>query len=314
MKDFNHKPVMLKECIEKLKIKPDGIYIDGTIGGAGHSAEIYKRLNENGILIGIDQDEVALRVSRKRLTEIEGRATLLLVNSNFRNIKRICLENEIEEVDGILMDLGVSSYQLDEAKRGFSYRKNAQLDMRMDRSKGLNAEIIVNEYTKEDLKGIISKYGEEKWASRIAEFIVDSRQKKRIKTTSELVEIIKAAIPSSARREGPHPAKRTFQALRIAVNDELGALKEAIGDAINLLKPGGRLCIITFHSLEDRIVKNEFKEKADPCKCPKSFPVCVCGMKPEIKVITKKPILPLAEELKQNPRARSAKLRVAEKI
>jgi 16S rRNA (cytosine1402-N4)-methyltransferase len=312
--EFNHKPVLLLECIKYLDIKPDGTYIDCTLGGAGHSVEIFKTLNKNGTLIGIDQDLFAITTSHERLRQTNSQARLILANKNFKLIKSICLENGIHGVDGILADLGVSSHQLDEAERGFSYQKDAPLDMRMDRTSPLNAEIIVNEYTEDQIKGIIRDYGEEKWASRIASFIVKARRDRRISSTAELVDIIKAAIPSSARREGPHPAKRTFQALRIAVNNELGILSQTIDDAVSILKPGGRLCIITFHSLEDRIVKNEFKKKANPCTCPRQFPVCVCGNKPQLKLITGKPVLPSPEELEENPRARSAKLRVAEKV
>ena len=239
---------------------------------------------------------------------------MVLENSNFKFMKEICLQKGIDNVDGILLDLGVSSHQLDEAERGFSYQKDAPLDMRMDRSLQLDAAEIVNKYDEKSIKEIIRDYGEEKWAARIAAFIVKARNEKRIESTSRLVEIIKAAIPSSARREGPHPAKRTFQALRIAVNDELGALKQVIGNAVSILKPGGRLCIITFHSLEDRIVKNEFQKREKPCTCPGDFPVCVCGGKQELKVITRKPVVPTEIEQVENPRARSAKLRVAEKV
>lgn len=312
--EFNHKPVLLEECIENLNIKPDGVYIDCTVGGAGHSVEIFKGLGRDGTLVGIDQDSFAIRSSRERLSRIESQAKFILINDNFRFIKRICKENGIEAADGILADLGVSSHQLDEAERGFSYQKEAPLDMRMDRTSPLNAEVIVNEYGEEEIRDIIRDYGEEKWAARIASFIVNSRKNKRITTTTELVDIIKAAIPSSARREGPHPAKRTFQALRIAVNNELGILSQTVDDAISVLKPGGRLCVITFHSLEDRIVKNEFQKKAKPCTCPREFPVCICGNKPQVDIVTRKPIVPSGRELEDNPRARSAKLRVAEKI
>ncbi|MCX7921314.1 MAG: 16S rRNA (cytosine(1402)-N(4))-methyltransferase RsmH [Clostridia bacterium] len=312
--EFNHKPVLLDECIENLDIKPDGIYVDGTLGGAGHSKEIYKKLNKNGIFIGIDQDAFALKTSGDRLRQIGGQAKIILANTNFKNIKSVCIENEIHRVDGILMDLGVSSHQLDEAERGFSYQKDAPLDMRMDRRIELTAETIVNEYSEEEIKKIIRDYGEEKWSARIAAFIVRERSTKRISTTYDLVEIIKAAIPSAARREGPHPAKRTFQALRIAVNNELGILKQAIDDSVSILNPGGRLCIITFHSLEDRIVKNEFQQKVQPCTCPHSFPVCICGNKKEVEHVTRKPIIPSDRELEENPRARSAKLRVVKKI
>ncbi|AUG58019.1 16S rRNA (cytosine(1402)-N(4))-methyltransferase RsmH [Acetivibrio saccincola] len=312
--EFHHSPVLLKEVIEKLNIKPDGIYIDGTIGGAGHSLEIYKRLNSKGILIGLDQDEFAVKTSEIRLKSAGGQAGIILVNTNFKNIKDVCFENNIQGVDGILLDLGVSSHQLDEGERGFSYKKDAPLDMRMDRRGRLTAKILVNEYSKEQLSEIIQNYGEERWAKRIAEFIVDAREKKPIESTGELVDIIKAAIPKGARREGPHPAKRTFQALRIAVNDELGVLEKAVSDGIELLKPGGRFCIISFHSLEDRIVKNTFYNRAKPCTCPPEFPVCICGKKPLVKIIGKKTIIPSKEEIEKNPRARSSKLRVVEKI
>ena len=290
--EFNHIPVLLDECLEYLDIKPDGIYIDGTIGGAGHSQEIYKRLGPKGTLVGIDQDSFALEISRKRLSEAEGHASIVLVNRNFRYIKEICEENNIRQVGGILLDLGVSSHQLDQPERGFSYQHDAPLDMRMDRSGQLTAEVILNEYPEEKINSILRDYGEEKWASRIAKFIAEARKAKRIKTTFELVEIIKAAIPSSARREGPHPAKRTFQAIRIEVNNELGILKQAIEDSLSVLKNGGRLCIITFHSLEDRIVKNEFSSKVNPCTCPPGFPVCICGKKAEFEYLTRKPVLP----------------------
>lgn len=311
---FNHKPVLLEECIDNLNIKPGGIYVDGTLGGAGHSSEIYRRLGKEGLLVGIDQDAFALETSQERLRAMGGQAGLVLAKGNFRDMKEICREHGIDRVDGILLDLGVSSHQLDEGERGFSYQKDAPLDMRMDRQSKLTAAVIVNEYDEEDIKKIIRDYGEENWASRIAGFIAGARKEKRIETTGQLVEIIKAAIPSPARREGPHPAKRTFQALRIAVNDELGALKQVAGDAVTLLKDGGRLCIITFHSLEDRIVKNEFQSREKPCTCPREFPVCVCGKKPELKVITRKPVLPSDSERDENPRSRSAKLRVAEKV
>ncbi len=312
--EFNHRAVLLDECINLLNIRPDGTYVDGTIGGAGHSGEIYRRLGSRGRLIGIDQDDFALDISKERLKAINGQAQMHFENSNFRNIRDICLGTGITGVDGILLDLGVSSHQLDEAERGFSYRKDAPLDMRMDRSADLNAGEIVNEYDEKKISAIIREYGEEKWAARIAAFIVKARSESRIESTGRLAEIIKAAIPSAARREGPHPAKRTFQALRIAVNDELGALRHAIGEAVSILKPGGRLCIITFHSLEDRIVKNEFHVREDPCICPGDFPVCVCGKKPELKVITRKPVIPSQEELQDNPRSRSAKLRAAERV
>ena len=312
--EFNHKPVLLEECLENLNIRPDGIYIDGTLGGAGHSSEIYRRLGKEGTLVGIDQDAFALEISQERLRTIGGQAGLVFAKGNFRNIGEICRMHGIDKVDGILLDLGVSSHQLDESERGFSYQKDAPLDMRMDRQSKLDAGVIVNEYDEYEIKKIIRDYGEENWAARIAGFIVKARKEQRIESTGQLVEIIKAAIPSAARREGPHPAKRTFQAIRIAVNDELGALKQVVGDAVSVLGEGGRLCIITFHSLEDRIVKNEFQGREKPCTCPREFPVCVCGNKPELKVITRKPIIPSDSELDENPRSRSAKLRVAEKV
>ena len=312
--EFEHKPVLFEECIEYLDIKPDGIYVDGTLGGAGHSSGIYQELNENGMLIGLDQDGFALETSKGRLEAQRGKGSLVFANTNFINIKSVCLENKIEAIDGILLDLGVSSHQLDEAERGFSYNKDAPLDMRMDRRQKFTAENIVNEYSKDEIKKIIREFGEENWASRIAEFIVQKRNEKKIQTTGELVEIIKAAIPSSARREGPHPAKRTFQALRIAVNDELGILSRVIEDGISLLKPGGRFCIITFHSLEDRIVKNEFNKYINPCTCPSSFPICICGKKKSAESVHRKPIIASKDELEANPRSRSAKLRVIKKL
>ncbi len=313
IKEFGHKPVLLKECLEYLNIKSDGVYLDGTLGGAGHSSEILKRLNEDGILIGLDQDYEALTYAKTVLSETGSLAKFILVNKNFMYLKDVCKENDIKAVDGILLDIGVSSYQLDEGERGFSYNKDAKLDMRMDRNTGLTAEMIVNEFSEDELKGIIRNYGEENWAARIAKFIVEVRASKKIETTYELVEIIKKAIPHNARREGPHPAKRTFQAIRIAVNNELEVLKKAIEEGIKILKPGGRFCIITFHSLEDRIVKNAFQAMVNPCTCPKEFPVCICGKKSIAKLITKKPVVADEEELLSNLRSRSAKLRVLEK-
>jgi 16S rRNA (cytosine1402-N4)-methyltransferase len=311
--EFEHKPVLLEECIESLNIDKDGIYIDGTLGGAGHSSEIIKRLDK-GTLIGIDQDQAAIEAAGERLGRLRRDAGLILIHGNFRDMKMLATRHGIEAVDGILLDIGVSSYQLDEADRGFSYQKDAPLDMRMDRSRSLNAADIVNTYDEKDIRRIIRDYGEENWASRIAAFIAEARKEKRIETTGQLAEIIKAAIPAGARREGPHPAKRTFQALRIAVNDELAALEDAIDSAVKLLRPGGRLSIITFHSLEDRIVKTEFQKREKPCTCPPSFPVCVCGKKPELKVLTRKPVLPSEKEVAENPRSRSAKLRTAVKL
>lgn len=312
--EFSHKPVLIDECLIGLAIKPDGTYIDGTLGGAGHSSEIYKCLNEKGTLIGLDQDAFALETSQKRLKDLHGKGGLLFANTNFINMKTVCEAENISSIDGILLDLGVSSHQLDEAERGFSYQQDAPLDMRMDRRQALDAEIIVNKYTQKQLINIISGFGEEKWAVRIVNFIIEAREKERIKTTSQLVNIIKAAIPSSARKEGPHPAKRTFQAIRIAVNDELGILEKTIEDGVSLLKSGGRFAIITFHSLEDRIIKNTFAKMVNPCICPSNFPVCACGKKPLAKHITRKPIVSSEEELEHNPRARSAKLRVIERI
>lgn len=312
--NFSHKPVLLDECIKNLNIKEDGIYVDGTLGGAGHSLEILKRLKKGATLVGIDQDEVALNVARERLMGVRSEACVLTCNTNFENIKQVLYENGIQKVDGILLDIGVSSYQLDEGERGFSYQKNAQLDMRMDKKNDLTAEYIVNEYSEESLRKVISNYGEEKWASRIAKFIVLSRKEKRITTTFDLVDIIKQAIPKACRLEGGHPAKRTFQALRIEVNDELGVLERVIDDAVSVLKPGGRFEVITFHSLEDRIVKTKFVNMKNPCKCPREFPICICGKKPLIDIITRKPIVPTEREICENKRARSAKLRVVEKI
>ncbi|MBU5456196.1 16S rRNA (cytosine(1402)-N(4))-methyltransferase RsmH [Caproiciproducens sp. MSJ-32] len=309
--EFKHVSVLLNECIEGLNIKENGIYVDGTLGGAGHSFEILKRLSDKGLLIGIDQDEDALKAAKKRLQNF---GNVKYVHNNFYNIDSILDELDIEKIDGMLMDLGVSSYQLDEAERGFSYMKDAPLDMRMNRKNSFSAYEVVNDYEEEDLYRIIRDYGEEKFAKRIAKFIVEKRKEKEIETTFELVEIIKAAIPAKARREGPHPAKRTFQAIRIEVNSELSILNKAIEDGVNRLNKGGRMAIITFHSLEDRIVKNKFKELAISCTCPKEFPVCVCGGKAKVKIITRKAIEPSKVEVEENPRSRSAKLRIVEKI
>lgn len=310
--EFKHKSVLLDECIEGLNIKPDGIYVDGTLGGGGHSSEICRRLGENGTLIGIDRDDDALAAAKERLKEFNCKK--IFVKSNYSDVDHVIEELGIEGIDGGLLDLGVSSFQLDNVDRGFSYMHKAPLDMRMDQHEGFSAYDVVNEYSESQLFDIIKKYGEEKWASRIAKFIVKARSEKPIEDTEELVEIIKAAIPAKARREGPHPAKRTFQAIRIEVNDELGQLGKAVENFCRVLNPEGRLCIISFHSLEDRIVKNIFNEKADPCTCPKDFPVCVCGKKPEVVKITRKPIVSSESELDENPRARSAKLRIVEKI
>lgn len=308
--EFKHYSVMLNECIEGLNIKSDGIYVDGTLGGAGHSIEILKRLS-SGKLIGIDQDIEALEYSKRKLSNYNN---VIFVHDNFSNIKSILNELHIEKVDGILLDLGVSSYQLDTPERGFSYMHDARLDMRMNKDNSLTAWDVVNKYSKEELTRIIKEYGEENFASKIADLIIKRRETKTIDTTFELVDIIKDAIPARARREGGHPAKRTFQAIRIEVNKELQILEDAINDCVDVLKSGGRLCIITFHSLEDRIVKNVFKERENPCSCSKDLPFCVCGKKPDLKVINKKPILPTKEELLENSRSKSAKLRIAEKL
>jgi 16S rRNA (cytosine1402-N4)-methyltransferase len=309
-----HVPVLLNECLDLLNIKSNGIYVDGTIGGGGHSEEILKLLGNDGILIGIDKDSFAIEMSEKRLKKIETKAGIILVNNDFRNMEQIFSENKIDRVDGILLDLGVSSFQFDIPNRGFGYKNDALLDMRMDRTQELTAQDIVNNYNESDIARIIKKYGEERWASRIASFVVNERNKKEITSTFELVDIIKAAIPASARRKGSHPAKKTFQALRIAVNQELESLENVIEKAVGFLKKGGRLLIISFHSLEDRIVKNGFQRIVNPCTCPKDFPICICGKKPKAKYITKKPIIPTEKEVKSNPRARSAKLRAIEKI
>lgn len=309
--DFKHVSVLLNECIDGLNIKEDGIYADGTLGGAGHSSEILKNLSKDGLLIGIDQDEDALKAAKNRL---QNYSNVKFVHNNFYNIDSILNELDIEKIDGMMMDLGVSSYQLDEAERGFSYMKDAPLDMRMNRENSLSAYEVVNKYEEEEIYRIIRDYGEEKFARRIAKFIIERREVKPINTTLELVEIIKAAIPAKARREGPHPAKRTFQAIRIEVNSELSILNKAIEDGVNRLNKGGRMAIITFHSLEDRIVKIKFKELATACTCPKEFPICVCGGKAKVKLISRKAIEPSKEEVEENPRSRSAKLRVIEKL
>lgn len=309
--EFKHVSVLLNECIEGLNIREDGIYVDGTLGGAGHTIKILEKLNGKGRLIGIDQDTEAIMVCSERLKNYKN-ATL--VHDNFSNIKKVLSNLNISGVDGILLDLGVSSYQLDTPERGFSYMHDAPLDMRMNEDSDFTAWNIVNEYDKDELVRVIKDYGEERWASRIADFIIRERMKKSIDTTFQLVDVIKAAIPASARRDGPHPAKRTFQAIRIEVNGELDILENAINDCIDCLNPGGRICVITFHSLEDRIVKNVYRKRENPCICPPEFPVCVCGKKPEVKILTRKPILPSVHELEENARSRSAKLRIAEKL
>ncbi len=309
--EFNHVSVLLNEAVDGLNIKENGIYVDGTLGGGGHSSEIVKHI-AGGRLIGIDQDTDAIKAASKRLEEYKDRFTA--VHSNFYNVRGVLDELGIDKADGFLLDLGVSSYQLDEAERGFSYMNDAPLDMRMNRDNEYSAWDVVNKKSEKELNDIIFKYGEEKWAKRIAQFIVSERAEKPIETTFELVEVIKKAVPKGARRDGPHPAKRTFQAIRIEVNSELAILDNTVDDMVASLNTGGRLCIITFHSLEDRIIKNAMKRHENPCTCPPEFPVCVCGKKADGKVITRKPILPSEEELEYNPRARSAKLRILEKI
>ena len=309
--EFHHISVLLNECIDNLNIRPDGIYVDGTMGGGGHSLEIAKRLT-TGRLICTDQDPNAHEAAGKRLAEYKDRITF--VRDNFGNIKSILDSLGIEKIDGMLLDIGVSSHQLDEAERGFSYQQDAPLDMRMNPDRPFSAYDVVNGYDEDELDRVIFTYGEERWARRIAQFIVKEREAKPIETTGELVDIIKKAVPKGARKDGPHPAKRTFQAIRIEVNGELEVLQRAIDDVAARLAVGGRLCIITFHSLEDRIVKEAFRKQENPCICPPQFPVCVCGKKPLCSVITRKPILPSKEELEENPRSRSAKLRVLEGV
>ena len=308
---FEHKSVLLYETVDSLNIKPDGIYVDGTLGGGGHAYEVLKRLGPKGRLIGIDQDADAIQAASGRLKEYGEKVTI--VRSNYRNIKEVLSSLGIEKVDGIYLDLGVSSYQLDTAERGFTYRENAPLDMRMDQRNEKTAADIVNEYSEMELYRIIRDYGEDRFAKNIAKHIVKARQEKRIETTDELVEIIKAAIPARVRAEGGHPAKRTFQAIRIELNHELEVLDESIDTMVDLLNPGGRLSIITFHSLEDRIVKTRSKTCENPCICPPDFPVCVCGRKSRGKVITRKPIVPSGQELEENTRSKSSKLRVFER-
>jgi 16S rRNA (cytosine1402-N4)-methyltransferase len=309
---FHHITVLKEEAVDGLNIRPDGIYVDCTLGGAGHSSLIASRLGEGGRLIAIDQDDIALAHAKEKLAAYKERITL--VKSNFRNVKQVVTDLGLSGVDGVLFDLGVSSPQLDEGERGFSYNADAPLDMRMDRESPVTAYDVVNDWDEEELAKVIWEYGEEKFSRKIARQIVLHRQKEPIKTTGQLVELIKEAIPAAARRTGPHPAKRTFQAIRIAVNDELNAFQDAVTDAIRLLNPSGRVSVITFHSLEDRICKQTFAEFAKGCICPPSFPICTCGHQPTIRLITRKPIVPSEEELANNTRARSAKLRIAEKI
>ena len=311
MSEFHHISVLLQECLDGLNIKPDGIYVDGTLGGAGHSSQIAKRLT-TGRLIGIDRDPVALAAAGERLRPYSDRVTL--VHSNFSEISQVLNDLGIEAVDGILLDLGVSSPQLDDSARGFSYMADAPLDMRMNNEDPITAADIVNTWSYEELRRILFDYGEERYAPQIAANICRRRETAPISTTLELVDVIRSAMPAQALREKQHPAKRSFQAIRIAVNDELGAVRKVMDAAIPRLKPGGRLAIITFHSLEDRIVKNGMADAAKGCTCPPSFPVCVCGKKPMVKLVNRKPIVATEEELEINPRSRSAKLRVCEKM
>jgi 16S rRNA (cytosine1402-N4)-methyltransferase len=307
--EFHHIPVLLQETLEYLKPVPGGIYVDGTLGGGGHSIEILKRIAPSGRLIGIDRDPAAIQAAAERLKDYKSSFTP--VHGNYVDVKEFLRNLNIDAADGMLMDLGVSSHQLDETERGFSYHEDVRLDMRMDTTQKFSAYEVVNEYSAEELSRVIWEYGEERWAKRIAKFIVDDRP---IATTAELVEAIKKAVPASARRDGPHPARRTFQAIRIEVNQELSLLEKAVRNAVSVLKPGGRLCVITFHSLEDRIVKTTFRSLKDPCTCPPGAPICICGKIPEVDIITRKPVIPGDEELENNPRSRSAKLRVCQKL
>ena len=309
--NFRHTSGLLEPSIEQLQIRPNGIYVDGTLGGGGHSYHIAERLTEDGRLIGIDRDEDAICAASKRLEPFTDRVTI--VKNNYGNIREVLDRLEISQVDGILLDLGVSSYQLDTAERGFSYMADAPLDMRMDREESRTAWDIVNTYSEQELFRVIRDYGEDRFAKNIAKHIVKQREEKPVETTGELVKIIQGAIPMKVQKTGGHPAKRTFQAIRIELNRELTVIDEVIDTMIDVLKPGGRLCIITFHSLEDRIVKSRFRTAENPCICPREFPVCVCGRKSKGHVVTRKPILPSETEMEENPRARSAKLRVFEK-
>ena len=310
--EFIHKSVLYDEVIEGLGIKENGIYVDGTLGGGGHASGICQKLSKDGIFIGIDRDKEALEVASKRLETYECKKHF--VQSNYSDIKEVLKDLEIDGIDGAILDLGVSSYQLDNPERGFSYMHDAKLDMRMNQDDTFTAYNVVNEYSEDELKDIFYRYGEERWSARIAKFIVERRKDKLIETTFELVDAIKAAIPKDVRRDGPHPAKRVFQAIRIEVNNELGGLESAVEDFINVLNHEGRLAVITFHSLEDRIVKEIVQKHINPCTCPKEFPICVCGKVPDIKKKSGKPIIPSEKELMENPRSRSAKLRIVEKI
>lgn len=308
---FEHKSVLLEETVNGLNIKPDGIYVDGTLGGGGHAFEVCKRLNNKGSIIGIDQDSAAIEAAGVRLQDFREKVTI--VRSNYCEMKSRLHELGIDRVDGIILDLGVSSYQLDTAERGFSYREDAPLDMRMDTRQKMTARDIVNDYSEMDLYRVIRDYGEDKFAKNIAKHIVMEREKGSIETTGQLTEIIRHAIPMKYQKKSGHPAKRTFQAIRIELNRELEVLRDSLDDMIEILNPGGRLCIITFHSLEDRIVKSSFKKNEDPCTCPSHFPICVCGNVSKGSVITRKPILPGEEELEHNSRSKSAKLRIFER-
>lgn len=309
--EFKHVPVLYNEVMEALNIRADGIYVDGTVGGGGHSSGICERLSDSGILVAVDRDTTALKAASERLESYS--CTKKFIHANYSDVDEIA-NSAGNKVSGILLDLGVSSFQLDTAERGFSYMHDASIDMRMNEDDALTAYDVVNTYSEQDLNRIIRDYGEEKWASRVAKFIVNARKDEPIATTGQLVEIIKAAIPANARRTGPHPAKRTFQAIRIEVNAELDHLRQAVEQLPDILEPGGRIAIITFHSLEDRIVKTAFDRRLNPCTCPKEFPVCVCGKVADVRKVTRKPIEPSEEELEINPRARSAKLRVLEKL
>ena len=306
--EFQHYSVMLNECIEGLAVKPDGVYADGTAGGAGHSSEIAKRLT-TGKLLALDRDPAAVQTATERLQKYPA---AVVIQANFSEIQRVCAEQGVDKLNGMMLDLGVSSYQLDAAERGFSYREDAPLDMRMDTRQKMTARDIVNDYTEADLYRVIRDYGEDKFAKNIAKHIVQARAVKPVETTAELSEIIRASIPMKFQKKSGHPAKRTFQAIRIELNRELDVLRDSLDDMIDLLNPGGRLCIITFHSLEDRIVKSAFRKNENPCTCPPDFPVCVCGKKSKGSIITKKPILPSEEELEYNSRSKSAKLRIFE--
>ncbi len=309
--EFKHRSVLLEETIDGLRIRPDGTYVDGTLGGGGHAYEICRRLSDKGSIVGIDQDEAAIEAAGIRLKDFGEKVTI--VRSNYCDMKSVLHDLGIDRVDGIVLDLGVSSYQLDTAERGFSYREDAPLDMRMDRRQQMTARDIVNDYSERDLYRVIRDYGEDKFAKNIAKHIAAARAKRPIETTGELTEIIRESIPMKFQKMSGHPAKRTFQAIRIELNRELEVLKNSLDDMIDLLNPGGRLCIITFHSLEDRIVKSAFRKNEDPCTCPKDFPVCVCGKVSKGSIITRKPILPGEDELRENSRSKSAKLRIFER-